>query len=242
MKLDERKIIAGIKNTGVPFEIEVGGILEENGWNIAYGDIYDMPHSDLVGEIDVIAEKTELRKNKNGIGIGVKYVLIVECKDEKKHPWVFFDNYFSRGSIPDKQLIGSKGYSLSNQLDRKSLFHHYIKNLVHRSNIELFKKTTTSSQIFKAIKQVTSPLEYNYIKQESIAPKTIFIYPCIITKTPIISAHFETHEKITTKEEKRILVEWKGYFIDVLNFAGLPDFLTTITKDFRSFCKLHNLQ
>jgi hypothetical protein len=77
----QEKIAEGVKRTGYPLQMQIGGVLSSAGWDANYCHYYVDPQELGYRELDIQATK---------IVKGVRINLSIECKHSCDKQWVFF--------------------------------------------------------------------------------------------------------------------------------------------------------
>jgi len=83
------KLRTWLTNEGYPFELRVGRVLREAGWDVFHGQHYLDAESGKLREVDVTASFGPYVGDTKGMGM-VSIHLICECKVSVGKPWVIF--------------------------------------------------------------------------------------------------------------------------------------------------------
>lgn len=155
------KLIKDIKKTGFPFEMEVSSLLKRRGWHVSNGLYYIDKDENKGREIDVIAEnhKSQFFDFNKNLTLEVVFTLILEIKESKDKPWVFFTSESTTlDLLPKKYTFG--GFEMkANQLN--SLLRKYTEKSQKRMGRNFyigFSGNGARDDIYKALSGLTKAL------------------------------------------------------------------------------------
>jgi hypothetical protein len=207
MEMDEdykKRILNEIKKSGFPVELNVVEKLRRNNY-LTFPNLTFVDGQKDLHEIDVLAMLVGGDQSWQYGMIGVS--LIIECKQSKEKPWVFFEEVYDPitaiGLVPklscvsdlavdypvNSLLLGSANSSLHK--------HHYEQNIpIARTFFEAFKNQDYKSDIYKALTSVL--YAHTYFKEwfrlsdktnkENKMKRSTIIHPIIILEGDLIVA------------------------------------------------------
>ena len=207
MKIDEsykKNILNEIKKSGFPLELNVVEKLRSNNY-LTFPNLTFIDSQKNLHEIDVIGMLVGGDKDwKYGI---IDVSLIIECKQSKEKPWIFFEEVFDPmtafGLVPKLSCVSdlSVDYPVNSLLlgsaNSSMHKHHYEQKIpISRTFFEAFKKQDTKSDIYKSILSVL--YAHTYFKEwflsgkkttkEDKMKRSTIIHPVIILEGDLIVA------------------------------------------------------
>lgn len=138
------KVRKWLRGEGFPFELQVGRVLREMGWEVDHGLPYEDPATQKTRELDLRA-RWQLG-DKRGV---VTVTLAVACKSSRGHPWVTFTSAPSNLDIVDcLRVPGSLAghavlYALSGENGPLSVFP-LVARVAHGATRAFTKKRSSS--------------------------------------------------------------------------------------------------
>ncbi len=244
----EKKIIEQINISGIPCEIEILDICGKKNTGRYPNQRYRC--DDKLKEIDLHAFFEEICFNSKRTPQFTRSNLVIECKQSRKHPWVFFSSPMYRDSDSLLFLKNESTYdTYFNRMNKYSLFgqicvrmkkNHYLDASLPKctSFFEVFS-TSNKSSIYEALESVLSYTQsemnsWDEKKLDEFDALTNFYYPIIVFDGILIEASI-SGDNITITERQHLQIrhlrEDEFYIIDVVKRDYFKDFLDKIEKN-----------
>ncbi len=207
MPINENKLKKFIENSGHPVSIKVSNTLIKNGWFIKNAPRYFDKGIKDYRELDIYAER-------DSSFIKGKDILLIECKKNHSHPWIFFTQNKLNKSVYTLNIAETTKGKIYDWIKNKNLFqkHYYYNKKLSSYSIVGLKNPDKkqSKEIYMATNQVITAL-YFYINQiidfvesnKFILKVPFFYYPLIVFDGGLFEAKVE-EDKIKIEEANHI--------------------------------------
>jgi len=206
----KNKIKKEIDKSGHPVSLKASLILNKKGWYVKNAPIYFDKRTKTNREIDIVAQK------KSNFVKDAFDTLIIECKKQKKNPWVFFKQHKLNKNVfsLNIDIVETTEGRVYDWLDKKGIFkqhYYYDKPLSTYYFVALSGESEKLNRaIFNATNQVLDALRFyisqrlNFFEEYKLRSKApIFFYPIIVVDGKIFEASME-NSKIDVKESSHI--------------------------------------
>ncbi len=253
MDQNEKKIV---ENSGILTHLKTVACLRKNGWTVNISPYYYDNVSDLIKEIDIIAEKQFNSADRHDSSVQVNVQLFIECKYVNHEIVFWFDSINKEKAVKRLEektdlriLYGSR---MSADIGQEKF--HYLQS---ETVAKLFSTSSNKEDlVYKAISQCLRSLVYheqfvnvpiaNEFREDSRADTLIVRYPMVVcdnaenlkevevnmgtsefsTKTAADSFILETNYIYFNKAKSATLDDY--FLIDFVSLPGLDGFLKTI--------------
>ncbi len=238
------KLLADIKKTGYPIELEVGNIISKHSKNVNYNQYYFDKDEQKGNEIDVTANMNSYSEN---VLVGLN--LICEVKKSPERPWVIFSTRRTsieyEGYLRMHYGVGVDANILSfEDMQKKATSTEFSR--IGRSYYEGFKSDDQRSQIFKAltsaVKASEECAERNDPNSEENKDWRIegqvqisFVEPIVVLDGLLFEAYLDEKDTLKLDQIDYIPISFgyissqykrSGYLVDVVTIKELPNLLS----------------
>lgn len=197
-------LLRDIKDTGYPLELKIAKFFTKARWHVQHSSYYIDKDEGKGREIDLITsmhknilfDKDEDDKNKPKTCLEINLSLIIEIKESKDKPWVFFTTEPNRTEM-EFPLIGHF----------KSVKYSKVKSIFRRNGTKLSKNIGRNfyvefsgnggrDDIFKALTGTRKALEHfkesSNIKDNTSGDLLFYYYePVIVLKGKLFEGYLE---------------------------------------------------
>lgn len=199
---DIKKFISDeIRKSGFPLEAYASMILDKKGWDIFPHLLYYNDLEKCYNEIDILAIKGSLRKGFRGGKFLKREILMIECKKQKKKPWIFFeaDEEIDVSSLyvvpPNPKLVSNQSFKN----------HYYYKQKPCNFHFPCFVKAGKPDVILDAINHLIESINSYKKTTLDLRTKVTFqgyeiYYPTIILDGKLFSVKIESDGTIKVSE------------------------------------------
>jgi hypothetical protein len=193
-----RKIIADIQETGFPLELRVARLLASRDYYVAT-NVYFVDKDEEKGrEIDMRALKNVFFRDK-GKFAAVRHCLLIECKKNASHPWVFcmspsgsYDPTF--GDVLSKGVDHHRVDNSRERMEFGKVHPWFTETDRGRSFFEAFTKGSDRSiqqAILASIKASIEAWESEFAGRYYGMHNAIFYYPMVVLDGELFVARME---------------------------------------------------
>lgn len=240
----KKKIEKELLSSGFLLELYCENKLLKKGFGVEFAQ-YFVDEEGVNREIDICANYQDSYKEKaqNTLFSSV----IIECKKNKKHPWVFIED-LSGGHLN----CYSDSSKVQEELNVYSIDHHYLKKPASKNYNVCFcgPNSRDHRQIYDAVKNVISYYEFSLerIKKlrkssESNKVGTNIFYLTVVFDGLLFLANAKPKD-IKLKEVKHVILnvsqqnkkdnKYHYYSIDIVQKSYFDFFLNGLKKDHKS--------
>jgi hypothetical protein len=256
----KKNILEEINKSGIPLEIKITEILENDGWITYNQSPYFDEHENKWREIDMRALKWEDIKNPQGLIYRILLNIIIECKTAKiktdksgnkigESPWVFYVRKKEKMHIFEDDFISNLQFVKMvtiPEVEIKSLekltkiFHYNQEQEVGTIAVEPFNKK--ESQFFDARHKVIKSSKYlrtSIEKAKNYYPSLFtfnffsIIYPVIVVDGKVYKMYNEK-EIIPANIIQYLVGDEELFLIDVVKFEFFYEYLKILDYEFEN--------
>lgn len=213
-----RKIIKDLEKVGFPTEIAISSQLEDAGWMVENGALFEDTEQNKSRELDIHALTVDfslankIAKIKSGGENKLISHLIIEVKKSDK-PWVFFDNGKPNWEELPEQNIKSE-QDLPTMFEHLEEFglksHRYKKAKFHKSNHVAFTKPSEPSSIYEVQMKIPKALLHFKKRYAAGGYSTHLFTPVVVFEGQLWSATLNKNGKVNLKKVD-YLFTYAGY-------------------------------
>jgi antitoxin component of MazEF toxin-antitoxin module len=183
-----------IQKCGNSLTIRIFQLLNEGGWKTSLSPRYIDPESNVIREIDLIAEKSFEMRGKNGDYFYLVHRLIIEAKYLNKE-WVF---YLTEGNstTEEHEIVNKTHRLIPNELEVKMIVEHWdeyfkiISEIANRYNVQTLAVLSATNNTENreretsynaATSSIIKTIQYEQEKSaDSQLNQLVFYYPIIV--------------------------------------------------------------
>ncbi|MBO1306137.1 hypothetical protein JZO70_08190 [Enterococcus sp. 669A] len=206
------KLLKDIEETGFPFEMEISSMLRNRGWHVSNGSYYIDKDENKGREIDVIAEIHKDQLISKEATLEVVFSLILEIKESKKKPWIFFTSDATSlidSTIPKKYTSGgfeTKPYRLNSLLRKYTV---KAQDRIGRNFYIGFSGNGARDDIYKSLSGLTKALNHfmeTDTNKDNKSEDRLFRYfePIVIIKGDLFEAFINKKGTMELEESNYI--------------------------------------
>lgn len=204
MKQWKQDLKKDVANSGFVLEIAMSKMLKRHGWVVAPHVIYPSEQNKDYAESDIRAHKKH-PSITNGYN-----VLVIECKKQKSHQWVFFGQDESNVDIFTLNMTPSAVYTPVKDYWEKHYYFNKIPCVYHFTHfVRKRAPAKTTDPILDAITSVLDALTY-FMKQEDLyvpfkpSDRVCIFHPVVVLDGTLLLARIETDGTVSTVEQKSL--------------------------------------
>ncbi|MGY4794886.1 hypothetical protein ACVNNN_07775 [Lysinibacillus fusiformis] len=232
------KVLEDIKKTGFPFELKVAKKFEDLKWRVLHSLYYIDKDQNIGREVDLKCHKHMSQFSDDRDCLEYTYNMVVEIKQSKEKPWVFFTSDDKRILFPGHLAKNKSANKLQEEMGYDTI---EISTLRKR---ELYHKTTAKSSyialssnkrddIYKALS--TSVKALVHFKETCYATLDNSDNGDLLFESfnPVVIVDGELYEAYLTEEDE-VEIKDSKYIQVAFNYVS-PNYFSSVDEDNNEF-------